>query len=85
MEPPLANQAHSEGVCLNERFCFTQTWLQIRLLSLTRELVEEEIKAEGEEITIVDEKKANSESRKRSDYYSFNWLKNEPQQAKYAN
>ena len=41
------------------------------------ELVKEEVKSDGEEITIVDNKEANSECKKWSCYFSFKVSKNE--------
>ena len=41
----------------------------ISICSLEIELVEEEVKSESEEITIVNEEKTNSEGKRRSGYY----------------
>ena len=41
----------------------------ISICSLEIELVEEEVKSESEEITIVNEEKTNSEGKRQSGYY----------------
>ena len=50
-----------------------------------RELAEEEVKVEGEEITIVNERKANIEGKMRSGYYFLKILESDVLQAKCAN